>query len=63
MHYTTLISVLSYLTKINKSMAGVAQWTEHWPVNQEVSGLISSWDKYPGCGTSTQVVDQVPSWG
>ena len=23
--------------------AGVAQWTEHWPVNRKVAGLIPSW--------------------
>ena len=25
------------------ALAGVAQWTERWPVNQRVTGLIPGW--------------------
>ena len=33
------------------ALTGVAQWIEHcWPVNQKVSGLISSEGTCLGCG-------------
>ena len=36
--------------KKNKSaLAGVAQWTERWPVNQRVTGLIPSQGTCLGC--------------
>ena len=28
------------------SLAGVAQWIEHWPADQGVAGLIPSQDTY-----------------
>ena len=31
-------------------MAGVAQWIEHWPVNQKVTTLIPSQGPCLGCG-------------
>ena len=32
------------------ALAGVAQWIEHWPVNQRVAGLIPSQGTCLGCG-------------
>ena len=32
----------------NLALAGVAQWTEGWPVNQKVTGSILSQDKCLG---------------
>ena len=40
----------------NFSLASVARWIEHWPVNQKVAGSIPSQSTYLGCG-------QAPSWG
>ena len=28
--------------RVTVALAGVAQWTEHWPVNQRVAGSIPS---------------------
>ena len=28
----------SLIKKTDSALAGVAQWTEHWPVNQKVAG-------------------------
>ena len=36
------------------ALAGVAQWTECWPVNQEVTGLIPSQGKCLGCRPGAQ---------
>ena len=44
-----LLTMLSLKKKKNLVLAGVAQWTEHWPVNQRVAGLIPSWH-IPGLG-------------
>ena len=35
----------AYLT-----LAGVDEWTEHWPGNRKVTGLISSQGTWLGCG-------------
>ena len=35
-------------------LAGVAQWTEHGPVNQRVSGSIPSQGTCLGCGLGSQ---------
>ena len=40
------------------ALAGVAQWTEHWPVNQRAISLIPSQDTCLGCRPG-----QVPSRG
>ena len=48
---------LESLKNIQSALVGVAQWIEHWPVNQKVTGLNLFLKAY-GC-----VVDQVPSWG
>ena len=40
--------------KKNLVLAGVAQWTEHWPVNQRVAGLIPSQGTCLGCGPGPQ---------
>ena len=32
-------------------MGGVAQWIEHWPVNQKVGGSIPSQGTCLGCGS------------
>ena len=44
------------IKNMNSCLAGVAQWIEHWPVNQRVTGSIPSW------GTCL-VAGQVPGWG
>ena len=33
-----------------EALADVAQWIEHWPVNQRVTGLIPSQGTCLGCG-------------
>ena len=38
------------------ALAGVAQWTECWPVNQGVTGSIPSQGTCLGCGPG-------PQWG
>ena len=42
--------------KLNGALAGVAQWIEHGPVKQRVSGSIPSQGTCPGCGPR-------PLWG
>ena len=37
------------------SLAGVAQWIEHWPVNQGVAGSVPSWGACLGCRLGPQV--------
>ena len=37
-------------------LAGVAQWIEHWPANQRVTGLIPSQDSMPGLWARSPVV-------
>ena len=37
------------------ALAGVAQWTEHWLVNQRVAGLILSQGTCLGCGPGPQL--------
>ena len=36
------------------ALAGVAQWIEHRPANQRVTGLITSQDTSLGCGPGPQ---------
>ena len=36
------------------TLAGVAQWTEHWPVNQTPAGSIPSQGTCLGCGPGPQ---------
>ena len=38
------------------ALAGEAQWIEHQPVNQRVTGLISSQGTCLGCGARSPVV-------
>ena len=37
------------------ALAAVAQWTERWPVNQRVAGLIPSQGTCLGCGLGLQL--------
>ena len=37
------------------ALAGVAQWTERWPMKQEVTGLIPSQGTCLGCGPGPQL--------
>ena len=37
-----------------RTLAGVAQWFEHWPVNQRVAGSIPSQGTYLGCSSGPQ---------
>ena len=43
------------IQKPTNALAGVAQWIEHQPVNQRVTGLIPSQGTFLGCGTGPQV--------
>ena len=36
------------------ALAGVAQWIEHWPANQGVTGSIPSQGRCLGCGPGPQ---------
>ena len=45
------------LWKLPWALAGAAQWIEHWPVNQRVSGSIPSQGTCLGCGPG------YPVWG
>ena len=42
--------------KLHSALASVAQWIEHWPVNQRVTGLIPSQGTGLGFGPG-------PQWG
>ena len=42
----------SYKESLKLSLAGVAQWIEHWPVNQRVTDLIPSQGTCLGCQQS-----------
>ena len=42
-----------YLTK--DALAGVAQWIEHWPVNQSAASLIPHQGACLGCRTGLQL--------
>ena len=44
------------MIKINTAMAGVAKWTECWPVTQRVTGSIPSQGTCLGCRPG-------PQWG
>ena len=35
---------------VTQALAGVAQWIEHWPTNQKVTGSIPSQGTCLGCG-------------
>lgn len=41
---------LEVLLKSDDALAGMAQWTEHWPVNQEIMGSIPYQGTCLGCG-------------
>ena len=41
--------------KLNKALAGVAQWTEHQPVNRRVAGVIPSQGTGLGCRPGPQL--------
>ena len=51
---TTPRYIINKIPKV--ALAGVAQWIEHQPENQKVTGLILSQDTCLGCS-------QVLSWG
>ena len=40
--------------KVSFTLAGVAQWIEHWPANQRVAGSIPSQGTCLGCGSGPQ---------
>ena len=44
----------SFKKKPSGALAGVAQWTEHWPVNQGVANSIPNQDTCLGCGPGLQ---------
>ena len=39
-----------FFFKVKITLAGVAQWIEHWTANQRVPGSIPSQGKRLGCG-------------
>ena len=41
---------LASIKILKTALAGVAQWIEHWPVNQRFAGSISSQGTCLGCG-------------
>ena len=47
----------------NIALAGVAQWIEHWPVNQRVTGSIPSQGTCLGCrpGPHSGDVQEAPT--
>ena len=48
----------AYMIKIDTALVRVAQWIEHWPTNQRVTGLIPSQGTCLCCGPGP-----VPSLG
>ena len=46
----SLFSIKKYFL----ALAGVAQWIEHWPANQRVTGSISRQGTCLGCGPGPQ---------
>ena len=44
-----------YLKKIERAVAGVAQWIEFQPVNQKVASSIPSQGSCLGCGPGSRV--------
>ena len=44
-----------YFNNGSRALAGVAQWTEAWPVNQKVAGLIPSQGTCLVCGPGPQL--------
>ena len=48
---------LTFLFKkgASEGLAGVAQWIEHQPVNQKVTGLIPGQGTCLGCGPGSQL--------
>ena len=45
---------VKYSIKKLLALAGVAQWIEHWPVNQRITGSIPSQGTCLGCEPGTQ---------
>ena len=45
-----------FLKYYKRALAGVAQWVEHGPVDQRVTGSIPRQSTCPGCGSG-------PQWG
>ena len=45
-----MLQLINRLKRNNLALAGVTQWTEHWPVNQRVAGWIPSQGTCLGCG-------------
>ena len=53
---TNKLLLLLFLNSCSLVLAGVAQWIEHWPVNEMVAGSIPSQGTCLGCGPG-------PQWG
>ena len=49
-----VVVLLSFKKRVY-SLAGVAQWIEHWPENQRVAGSIPSQGTCLGCGPGPQL--------
>ena len=45
---------LEVIEEMKGALAGVAQWTEHRPANQRVTGSIPSQGTFLGCGPGPQ---------
>ena len=56
--YIILLTNVTVIVSKNKkpeiALAGVSQWTKHWPVNQRVTGSIPSQGTCLGCGPVPQ---------
>ena len=48
------VCVCVCVLKKKSFLAGVAQWTEHWPVNQRVAGSIPNQGTCLDCGLGPQ---------
>ena len=56
MHVSEVLDIVGVSAERNVlTLAGVAQWTDHRPVNQRVASLIPSQGTCLGCRPSTQL--------
>ena len=52
---TNILHIVNIFLEQILALAGVAQWIEHWPMNQRVSGSIPSQGIYLGCRPDLQL--------
>ena len=49
-----MVPLVALSKKHLSSLAGVAQWIEHWPVNQRVASSVPSYGTCLSCGADPQ---------